>query len=139
MLYDINVNLINEVCSMKIPESKVITHTVQTYETTDGRIFEDCFEATEWQLALEELKHIPMLDDNLRPTTVPEAVYCVYIKTYPQLKAFALWQDYHGVWHNDIKELGYWYYDDDKHHYINVTTEQNKLTNIIDTLTTFGK
>jgi hypothetical protein len=118
---------------------KIKTHTISTYETTDGRTFDDRFEATEWQLALEELKHIPMLDDNLKPTTVPEAVYCVCLKTYPQLRAFVLWQDYHGVWANQIKELGYWYYDDNKHSYINLIAERDKLINIIDTLTAFGK
>lgn len=119
-------------------ESKIITHTTRTYETTDGREFEYAPEAEAWQQALEDIKTITMLDSKFNPTDDVDSAYYVHIKTYSQLEAFAAMQHYSGVC-GDIPDLGYWYYDDCTETYINIKEEISTLQHIISALDTAGK
>ncbi len=117
---------------------KIKTHTTYTYETTDGREFEDQQEATEWQLALDDLKSITMLDYNFNNTTEVSSAYYVHIKTLSQLKAFEAIQRYEGM-SAHIESLGYWYYDENTDQYMSVRKEMDRLQSIIETLDIFGK
>ena len=105
---------------------KIITHTSYTYETSDGREFEDELEARDWELALAEMKKVVMLDFKFKPTTEIDTAAYVHIKDYFQLKAFNLIQKYHGLCAN-ILETGYWYYDERLDIYINIDSEIQKL------------
>ena len=117
---------------------KIKTHTTYTYETTDGREFDDQQEATEWQLALDDIKGITMLDHKFCNTTEISSAYYVHIKTLSQLKSFEVIQKYEGM-SAHIDALGYWYYDDDTDQYISVRKEMDRLQSIIETLDVFGK
>jgi thermostable 8-oxoguanine DNA glycosylase len=119
-------------------EVKIKTHTTYTYETTDGREFEDQQEATEWQLALDDIKSITMLDHRFCNTTEVSSAYYVHIKTLSQLKAFEAIQKYEGM-SAHIDSLGYWYYDENTDRYVSVRKEMDRLQSIIETLDVFGK
>ncbi len=119
-------------------ELKVITHTTYTYETTDGREFDDAQEAEAWQQAIDNIKKISMLDHKFKPTTdVTEAMY-VHIKTHEQLEAFDAMQAYEGL-AAQIRAVGYYYYDDISDEYINVKKELDRLQSIIESLDVLGK
>jgi uncharacterized protein YneR len=117
---------------------KIKTYTTYTYETTDGREFEDRQEATEWQLALDDIKSITMLDNRFCNTTEVSSAYYVHIKTLSQLKAFEAIQKYEGM-SAHIDSLGYWYYDENTDLYVSVRKEMDRLQSIIETLDVFGK
>lgn len=117
---------------------KIKTHTTYTYETTDGREFDDAKEAQEWQCTLEAIKHITMLDSKFCNTTdITEAFY-VYIKTNAELDAFEAMQAYEGM-SAPITKPGYWYYDDCSDSYVDVIKERDRLQSIIETLDVLGK
>jgi len=117
---------------------KVKTHTTYTYETSDGRAFEDRSEAQAWQDHLENITGAVMLDRNFCNTTrVDEAMY-VHIKTEAQLKAFEALNAYEGLCAK-IAAIGYWYYDERTDTYISVSAEMDKLQSIIETLDVLGR
>lgn len=117
---------------------KVKTHTTYTYETADGREFEDKSEAHEWQDHLENITSAVMLDNNFRNTTqIDEAMY-VHIKTEAQLKAFDAISSYEGMGAR-INAIGYWYYDERTDAYISVNKEMDRLQSIIESLDVLGK
>lgn len=115
---------------------KIKTHTTYTYETTDGREFDDCQEATEWQLALEDIKSITMLDYKFCNTDRVDEAYYVHMKTLSQLKSFEAIQKYEGM-SAHIDALGYWYYDENTDTYVSVRKEMDRLQSIIETLDLF--
>jgi hypothetical protein len=117
---------------------KIKTHTTYTYETTDGREFDDHQEAVDWQLALEDIKTITMLDNKFCNTHEVTSAYYVHIKTLSQLKAFEAMQNYEGMCAH-IDALGYWYYDDNTDQYVSVRKEMDRLQSIIETLDVLGK
>lgn len=117
---------------------KIKTHTTYTYETTDGREFDDHQKAIDWQLAIDDLKTIFMLDHNFKLTPRTDEAFYVHIKTYPQLKAFEAMQAYEGFAAH-ITDLGYWYYDECADDYINVKKEMDRLQSIIESLDVLGK
>lgn len=110
-------------------ELKITTHTVYTYETSDGREFDNPQEAQEWQQALEDLNGITMLDSNFKLTTQVTEAFYVHIKTQAQLDAFALVQEYEGAC-APIEERGCWYYDECTDSYVNLEKEINRLKDI---------
>ena len=117
---------------------KIKTHTTYTYETSDGREFEDQSEAKEWQDHLENITGAVMLDHNFCNTTrVDEAMY-VHIKTEAQLKAFEAINAYEGMCAK-IDAIGYWYYDERIDNYVSVRKEMDRLQSIIETLDVLGK
>ena len=117
---------------------KIKTHTTYTYETTDGREFDDHKEAEEWQQAIDNIKKISMLGHNFKPTTdITEAFY-VHIKTQEQLEAFDAMQADEGLVAR-IYSIGYYYYDDVSDEYISVKKEMDRLQNIIESLDALGK
>jgi hypothetical protein len=118
-------------------ELKIKTHTTYTYETSDGREFDDAGEAQEWQQALEDIKSITMLDNKFNLTSETSSAYFVHIKTYFQLKAFELVQAYEGF-ATHIPDLGYWYYDEVADEYISVDKEIERLKEIKQRLNAFG-
>lgn len=114
-------------------ELKIKTHTTYTYETSDGREFDDLEEAREWQQVLEEIKGVIMLDSTLKPTTVLDTAFYVHIKTYPQLKAFEFMQAYEGL-SAQISDLGCYYYDNRTDCFVNLEEEIKRLQDIRSTL-----
>jgi uncharacterized protein YneR len=117
---------------------KIKTHTTYTYETTDGREFEDAQEAQEWQDAIEGIKSIVMLNNKFHRTAEHDEAFYVHIKTTEQQKAFEAMQAYEGMCAR-IPEPGYWYYDDISDSYVNVNKEMDRLQSIIETLDVLGK
>lgn len=69
-------------------ELKIKTHTTYTYETSDGREFDDIREAETWQGQLELIKNITMLDSKFQNTTDHTEAFYVHIKTWQQQEAF---------------------------------------------------
>lgn len=118
-------------------ELKIKTHTTYTYETTDGREFDDQLEASEWQLALDDIKSVVMLDSSFCRTDKIDEAFYVHIQTLSQLKSFELIREYEGMCAN-IDALGYWYYDDNSNEYVSVRKELFRLQSIIDVLDEFG-
>lgn len=119
-------------------EVKIKTHAIYTYETSDGREFDDAQEAQEWQDHLENIKGITMLDSKFQNTTDHSQAFYVHIKTWQQQAAFEALQVYEGMG-SHIPEPGYWYYDDCTDDYVNVSKELERLQSIIETLDVFGK
>jgi hypothetical protein len=119
-------------------ELKIKTHTNYTYETSDGREFDDAKEAQEWQEYLELSKTITMLDSKLNNTTDHTEAFYVHIKTWQQQEAFEALQAYEGMGAH-IPEPGYWYYDDCIDSYVDAVKERDRLQSIIETLDVLGK
>jgi hypothetical protein len=119
-------------------EVKIKTHTTYTYETSDGREFDDAQEAQEWQDHLENIKGITMLDSKFKPTKDHSEAFYVHIKTWQQQEAFEALQYYEGMG-GHIPKPGYWYYDDCTDSYIDVVEERDRLQSIIETLDVLGK
>lgn len=116
----------------------VKTHTTYTYETTDGREFDDPNEARNWQEYLEAIKTITMLDSKFQKTANQTEAFCVHIKTWTQQEAFETMQAYEGI-EARIPEPGYWYYDDCTDQYVDAVKERDRLQSIIETLDVLGK
>ena len=115
---------------------KIKTHTTYTYETTDGREFDDANEAKEWQGHLEVFNRITMLDSKFQNTTDNSEAFYVHIKTWEQQEAFGARQAYEGMGAH-IPKPGYWYYDDCTDSYVDVVKERDRLQSIIETLDLF--
>lgn len=109
--------------------------TKVSYETSDGRVFDDKEEAIGWQTALDNFKTISMLDSKLHKTdSVCDAFY-VALTTEEQVKAFNLIQGYEGFTDNNmIPQPGYYCYWDDKGTYISVDKAMEFFRDIIDKL-----
>lgn len=108
-------------------ELKIINHP--TYETTDGREFDDLQEAQDWQQALEDLKGITMLDSQFKLTTDVTSAFYVHIKNHAQLRAFEAMSDYEGLCAK-VPDLGCWYYDEHTDTFVNLEAEINRLKDI---------
>ena len=108
-------------------ELKIINHP--TYETTDGREFDDLQEAQDWQQALEDLKGIIMLDSQFKLTAEITSAFYVHIKNHAQLRAFEVMSYYEGLYAR-IPDLGCWYYNKDTDAFVNIETEINRLKDI---------
>jgi hypothetical protein len=119
-------------------EVKIKTHTIYTYETSDGREFDDAREAEEWEEHLELSKNIIMLDSKFKPTTDHTEAFYVHIKTLQQQEAFEALQVYEGMGAH-IPKPGYWYYDDCTDSYVDAVKERDRLQSIIETLDVLGK
>ncbi len=118
-------------------ELKIKTHTTYTYETTDGREFDDAQEAQEWQDHLENIKGITMLDSKFQYTKDHSEAFYVHIKTWQQQEAFEAMQYYEGMGAH-IQKPGYWYYDDCTDSYVDVDEELNRLREIKQRLNNIG-
>ena len=117
---------------------KIKTHTTYTYETADGREFDDQSEAQAWQDHLENITGAVMLDQKFCNTTYVDSAFYVHIKTEAQLKAFKAICSYEGMCAK-IDAIGYWYYDESTDQYVSVSKEMDRLQSIIETLDVLGK
>lgn len=118
---------------------KIKTHTTYTYETSDGREFDDRQKAEKWQEHLENIKDVVMLDHKFCNTTRVDEAYYVHIKTQAQLEAFKALNAFEGL-RVDIDAIGYWYYDEQNtENYISVQREMDRLQSIVETLDVLGK
>ena len=117
---------------------KIKTHTTYTYETTDGRKFDEAREAEEWQKHIEAIKHLTMLDSKFKPTSDITEAFFVCIKTNSELDAFEAMQVYEGMCAH-IPKPGYWYYDDCTDSYVDAVKERDRLQSIIEALDVLGK
>jgi hypothetical protein len=117
-----------------MPELKILTHTTYTYETSDGRTFDDDREAAEhWQQSLDNLSGITMLDSKFNKTLRHDEAFYVHIKTWEQQEAFEALQLYEGMGAH-IPKPGFWYYDECTDSYVNIAEEINKLQDMISKL-----
>ena len=117
-----------------MPELKILTHTTYTYETSDGRTFEDDREAAEhWQQSLDNLSGITMLDSKFNKTSHHDEAFYVHIKTWEQQEAFEALQVYEGMGAH-IPKPGFWYYDECADSYVNIAEEIDKLQDMISKL-----
>jgi hypothetical protein len=108
---------------------KIITHTTYTYETSDGREFDDKAQAEAWQRALDVAAHIVMLDSDFRPTSEVDTAYFVYLKDQEPVDAFNAKQEDVGIT-TTITEPGYYYYDEVPDEYSNIDKEIEQLYNV---------
>ena len=109
---------------------KIKTHTIYTYETSDGREFDLADEAEEWQEHLENIKKVIMLDCEFNPTVHTDEAYYIHITIQDQLEAFEAMQAYEGLAAH-VTSLGYWFYDECADDYINVEQEITRLQKVI--------
>jgi hypothetical protein len=112
---------------------KIITHTTYTYETSDGREFNDEQEAKDWQAALDTIEDVRMLSSRFNPTNDVDSAFYVYIKDDYQRRAFNAIQADMGL-NTRITEVGYYYYDDVADEYINIENKIKELQGFIDLL-----
>ena len=114
-------------------ELKIIKHATYTYETSDGREFDDEIEAKEWQNQLLAIKNACMLDSKFRPTKEIDSVFYIHAKTKEQVEAFNSMQEYLGICAR-IDGVGYYRYDEISDSFVNVELQIKELQSIIDKL-----
>lgn len=114
-------------------ELKVKKHTTYTYETSDGRKFDDKKEATEWQKHLCNLEDMCLLNHEYKPTKEIESAIYVYAKTSEQAESFNAMQTYLGIY-SGLRSAGFYRYDEIADEYVEVETEIAKLQRIVDML-----
>lgn len=107
-------------------ELKIIKHTTYTYETSDGREFDDEKEAKLWQNHLNHLNDVYMLNAEYEDVDDVESAIYVYAQNQEQVDAFNAMQKYIGV-AASIDGVGYWRYDDRFDEYFNIDDEIGKL------------
>ena len=117
---------------------KIITHTTYTYETSDGRSFDNKHEAETWQKALDNADKIAMLDSKFNLTDEVEMAYFLFVSDQEQVDAFNTKQEDLGI-ASVVPEPGYYYYDEVPDEYINVDKEIERLMNIKYKLDSFVK
>lgn len=117
---------------------KIITHTTYTYETSDGREFDDKNEAKNWQKILSSLEPVQMLSSNYKPTKEIESAYYVCVETIEQVEAFNMMSGYLGMYAR-IREVGYYRYDEKIDDFVNVESEIESLQHIIKMLDAEGE
>jgi dsDNA-binding SOS-regulon protein len=117
---------------------KIITKTTYTYETSDGRTFENKREAEVWQKALDNTANIVMLDSKFNLTDEVEMAYFLFVSDQEQVDAFNTKQEDIGI-ASVVPEPGYYYYDEVPDEYINVDKEIERLMNIKYKLDSFAK
>lgn len=108
---------------------KVKKHINYTYETTDGRSFNDDKKAHLWQKVLDNIDETIMFNDNFTRTKNVDEAFYVHIKNQDQLEAFAAKQQDEGLF-GTISEIGYWYYNENLEEYINIDSEITRLMDI---------
>lgn len=109
--------------------------TISSYETSDGRVFDDKEEAIEWQNALDNFKTIMMLTHKFIKTDCVNEAFYVAVMTDEQVKAFNLIQSYEGYADsNMITQPGYYCYWEDKEEYISVDKAMEFFRGVIDKL-----
>ena len=114
-------------------EMKIITHTTYSYETSDGREFDDENEAREWQNALSLLENVRMLDNEYKPVKDIEYAWYVHVETMEQVDAFNMIHCDLGNY-SRLHGVGYHRYDDGLGEFLDVKAEIEHLQNIIDAL-----
>ena len=114
-------------------ELKIIKHITYTYETSDGKKFDDETEAKEWQNQLSAIKNVCMLDSKFRPTEEIDSVFYIHAKTKKQAEAFNSMQEYFGICAR-IDGVGYYRYDEISDNFVNVELQIKELQSIIDKL-----
>ena len=115
-------------------ELKTTVHTHYTYETSDGKEFDNKQEAMKWQKHLNIFKTICMLDVNYKPTIDIELAIYVYAKTKEQAEAFnAVLVEYFG-YGAKLDGAGSYRYDDVSDSYVDIELEIEQLQDIIEML-----
>ena len=119
-------------------ELKITVHTHYTYETSDGKEFDNKQEAMKWQKHLNVFNTICMLTAEYKPTTdIEDAIY-VHAKTQEQAEAFnAITLEYFSFGAT-LNGTGWFRYDDVSYSYIEIESEIEKLQHIIDVLNKGG-
>lgn len=112
---------------------RITEHITYTYETSDGREFEDEAEAEEWQGYLDIFDGICMLDYNLSPTKDIELAYYARIDTEEQVKAFNMVQK-NLCYCIHIPYPGYFRYDETSSEFVDIKSEIAEKQSFIDAL-----
>jgi hypothetical protein len=108
---------------------KIITHTSYTYETSDGREFDNKLDAVQCQAALDNIERINMLSSKFERTFDLDRCYYIHLKDEAQVATFNLMENDSGFAAR-ISEPGYYYYDEVSDEYINVDEEIARLSSI---------
>ena len=119
-------------------ELKTTVHTRYTYETSDGKEFDNKQEAIKWQKHLNIFKTICMLNAEYKPTTDIEDVIYVYAKTKEETGAFNAMQTEEFGYCTALDSAGWFRYDDVSDSYVDIESEIKKLQHIIDVLNKGG-
>ena len=116
-------------------ELKVKKRIEYTYETADGREFEDKDEAMEWQKHICNIEDIILLDSDFKPADIyRDAVIYIYAKTIEQANSFnTIIHEYFG-YSATLPSTGFFRYDEISDEYVDVEIEIEKLQQIIDKL-----
>lgn len=114
-------------------ELKVKKHITYTYETSDGREFDDKKEATEWQKSVNHFNEVCMLDHHYKPTKDFSYAQYIHIETQDQANAFNAVQIYFGYC-SLVESTGFYRYDEIRDSYIEMEDEIAKLQHYIDML-----
>ena len=120
-------------------ELKIVRHTHYTYETSDGKEFDNKREATKWQKQLTLFQTICMLDANYKPTTDVNSTVYVYAKTKEQAEAFNEIAREEFGYCSEIGGTGWFRYDEISDSYVDIEVEIKKLQHIIDVLNKGGE
>lgn len=108
---------------------KIITHTSYTYETSDGREFDDLDEAGAWQKVLDSTSQLIMLTNRFKPTRDPECCFNLYVANSDLVETFNALQDNLGLAAR-ISAPGYYYYDEVSDEFINIDKEIERLLEV---------
>ncbi len=113
----------------EIKVKKIITHT---YETSDGREFDNKKEAMEWQKHLCNIEDMCLLDSEYKSADIfRDSVIYIYAKTIEQANSFnAITNEYFG-YGAKLQSTGFFRYDEIADEYVEVENEIEKLQNII--------
>ena len=116
-------------------ELTVKTHATYTYETSDGREFEDKDEAMEWQRHLCNIERMCLLDYEYEPADIfKDTVIYIYAKTIEQANSFNIVMSNYFGYGASLPSTGFFRYNGCLDEYVDIEAEIAQLQHIIDKL-----
>ena len=108
--------------------SEIKTRTYYTYETTDGRDFEDLEEAEKWQEVLNTFKTSLKLDNSGLITDELDETFFVELRTMEEVIAFDKICKYEGVSTLPMSLTGTWHYENTR--WVHIESQMNYYKNL---------
>ena len=108
--------------------SEIKTRTYYTYETTDGRTFEDLEKAEKWQEVLNTFKTILKLDSSGLVTDELDETFFVELRTMEEVIAFDKICKHECVGTLPMSLTGTWHYEKTK--WVHIESQMNYYKNI---------